>query len=274
MRKIRSLRGYEDPPVPLGLGSGEGFLSTVPRDGVADANEDAAGAWAPRRGSIVLALADGMGGGPGGGEAAATAIGSLDDRLSNRCDGPDLRPAILDAFESANDSILAEGRGSGTTLVVAEVSDGFVRTYHAGDSGALVVGQRGRIRHETIAHSPTGYAVAAGVLEPSDVHEHDERHYLSNCLGSAEMRIEVGPKIALAPRDTILIASDGILDNVRREDLLDAIRKGPLAEGASLVVELARAAIAGEGPIVGHEDDATLMVFRAGMSSTRHGGAA
>jgi len=127
-----------------------------------------------------------------------------------------------------------------------------------------VVGQRGRVHHATMPHSPTGYAVAAGVLEPDEVHDHADRHYLSNCLGSTELRIEVGPKRGLSARDTILLATDGILDNVRRDDLIEAIRKGPLDAAATRVVEAAQAAMEGQGPVVGHADDATLLLYRPG----------
>lgn len=261
----RTFEGCNEPvPAPLETTHGECVFSSVPGDGEGEENEDAAGVWELAGGAIVLALADGMGGGPAGGEAAALAMRSLDERLDALREPAALRPLILDAFEATNEALRAEGRGSGTTLVAVEIVDGVLRTYHAGDSGALVVGQRGRVRHETISHSPTGYAVAAGVLEPSDVHDHADRHYLSNCLGSEGMRIEVGPKVELAARDTVVLASDGILDNVRRDELVDHVRKGALREAAARVAESAQAAIEGRGPIEGHPDDATLLVYRAG----------
>ena len=188
----------------------------------------------------------------------------LERRLDDWKPSVALRPMILDAFEAANERLCGDGIGAGTTFVVVEIEAGRLRTYHAGDSGAIVVGNRGRIRHETISHSPTGYAVAAGVLEPDQVHDHADRHYVSNCLGSSELRIEVGPKVALSARDTVLLASDGILDNVRRDDLVEAIRKGPIEEAARAVADAAQAAIEGRGPIVGHADDATLLLYRPG----------
>jgi len=264
----RTFEGCDEPvPVSLDTSTGECRFSSLPGDGEGAENEDAAGVWELGKDALVLALADGMGGGPEGGEAAALAMACLDDRLRGRKAGDPLRAPILDAFEAANEALCAGGKGSGTTLVVVEVDAGHFRTYHAGDSGALVVGQRGRVHHATMPHSPTGYAVAAGVLEPDEVHDHADRHYLSNCLGSTELRIEVGPKHALSARDTILLASDGILDNVRRDDLIEEIRKGPLDVAATRVVEAAQAAIEGWGPVVGHADDATLLLYRPGAKS-------
>ena len=261
----RTFSGCNEPvPVGLDTSTGETRFSSVPGDGEGAENEDAAGVWELAPDVIVLALADGMGGGPEGGEAASLAMDCLDDRLGRWKVGASLRPAILDAFDATNDALCAAGKGSGTTLVVVEIDAGRLRTYHAGDSGALVVGQRGRVHHETIPHSPTGYAVAAGVLEPDEVHDHEDRHYLSNCLGSPELRIEVGPRIELSARDTVLLASDGILDNVRREDRIEAIRKGPLDEAAREVADSAQAAIEGRGAVDGHADDATLLLYRPG----------
>ncbi len=262
----RTFEGCNEPvPVPLDTSTGECRFSSIPGDGDGAENEDAAGVWELGADLLVLALADGMGGGPEGGEAAALSMACLDDRLRRLGPGESVRAAILDAFEAANEALCEGGKGSGTTLVVVEVDAGSFRTYHAGDSGALVVGQRGRVHHETMPHSPTGYAVAAGVLDPDQVHDHADRHYLSNCLGSAELRIEVGPKRGLSARDTVLLASDGILDNVRRDELIELIRKGPLDAAAAQVVAATQGAIAGQGPVTGHPDDATLLLYRPGV---------
>lgn len=265
----RTFEGCDESfPVVLETSTGACFFSSVPGEGEGAQNEDAAGVWELAGDAVVLALADGMGGGPEGGEAAALAMRCLDRRLAAWPSGSSLRPPILDAFEEANESLCAAGKGSGTTLVVVEIAKKRLRAYHAGDSGVAVVGQRGRVHYETISHSPTGYAVAAGVLERDEVHDHVDRHYLSNCLGSADLRIEVGPKIDLSPRDTVLLASDGILDNVRRDDLVEMIRKGPIAAAARRVADAAQAAIAGEGPVAGHADDATLLLYRPGADGT------
>ena len=48
------------------------------------------------------------------------------------------------------------GAGSATTLAVAEVVGQTVRTYHVGDSPIWVFGQRGRLKLQTVPHSPVG----------------------------------------------------------------------------------------------------------------------
>ena len=76
-----------------------------------------------------------------------------------------LRGAIINGFESADGAISSLGTGAAATLAVVEVQGHKMRSYHAGDSMVLVTGQRGRIKWQTIPHSPVGYAVEAGLLQ-------------------------------------------------------------------------------------------------------------
>lgn len=241
------------------------FFSTKAYDKTTG-NEDAA-LFCELPGAVtVLAVADGLGGLPAGAEAAATAIGAVRraiERAAERKEGEALRSAIFDAFEDANAKLLDQGVGAGTTLVVVEVRDGTARAYHAGDSGALLVGQRGKVRLETIPHSPVGYGVAAGMLEPDQTHHHDERHLLSNCVGSREMRVEIGAPVAMADRDTLLLATDGVLENIERRDLIAQIRSGPLIQAATDLQARLRLTMAGADPkLPAHPDDATALLFR------------
>jgi serine/threonine protein phosphatase PrpC len=166
--------------------------------------------------------------------------------------------------------LLEQGVGAATTLVVVEVRGDVARAYHAGDSGALLVGQRGRVRFETIPHSPVGYGVAAGMLEPSETHHHDERHLLSNCVGSREMRVEIGAPVTMAARDTLLLATDGVLENIERRDLIDQIRIGSLLQAATDLQARLRLTMAGVDPkLPAHPDDATALLFRTAADRLR-----
>jgi len=99
-----------------------------------------------------------------------------------------------------------------------------------GDSMILVVGQRGKIKLQTVSHSPVGYAVESGLLDEAEAMHHEDRHLVSNMLGMTDMRIEVGSAIELAARDTLLLASDGLFDNLHVHEIVERIRKGPLAQ--------------------------------------------
>ena len=150
-----------------------------------------------------------------------------------------------------------------TDRALNEIAERTIRSYHAGDSGALLTGQRGRVRMETMHHSPIGYAVAAGVLDRDRSLLHKDRSYISNCLGSPDMRIEIGPPVEMAARDTLLLASDGVLDNMRHGALVDTIRRGPLVEAAEAIRVRVRATMQGEdSDLPAHPDDATAILVR------------
>ena len=192
-------------------------------------NEDSAAIIQLGDDSFVLAVADGVGGSVAGREASNAAVRTLSRVLTKLPDEtPQLRPAILDAVEEANKTVLGLARGAATTLVVAQLDATRLRSYHVGDSELLAVGQRGRIKQRVVPHSPTGFAVEAGLLDEDEAVQHDQRHVLFNVIGSSDMRVEVGPALQLAVRDTVLLASDGLFDNLFIDEIVDTIRSGPL----------------------------------------------
>ena len=74
-----------------------------------------------------------------------------------------LRSGIINGFERANERVKSLGTGSGTTLAVVEISDGFARSYHAGDSIIMIVSSQGRTKLATTSHSLVGLGVEAGL---------------------------------------------------------------------------------------------------------------
>jgi serine/threonine protein phosphatase PrpC len=210
-----------------------------------------------------LAVADGLGGRPGGADAAEAAIAALADAVALSATEESLQAGIIKGFEKANEAILALATGAASTMIVLEVDGRAARTYHVGDSLALVVGQRGRKKFETVAHSPVGYAVEAGMLSQREAMHHRHRHLVSNIVGSAEMRIEVGPVVNLKSHDTVLLASDGLFDNLHMEEIIKMIRSGPLEEVAGRLVEAAQHRMASKGTQQPSKpDDLSFMVFR------------
>ena len=252
-----------DAPVDRSSSAGGLWLQTAASP-LRAANEDAIGLWRLPGARCVLAVADGMGGAPSGRLAASIALHRLDASLAAvRGDG-ELRAPILDAFESASREIIALGSGAGTTLLVAELRQGAFRLYHVGDSGALVVGQRGRTILETVQHSPVGYGVAAGLIDPDDAISREDRHFLTNYVGAEDMNIEFGSWLGLNPFDTILLATDGLLDNLPPSEIAESIRCGPLASCAAALSGRAAAAMRGDTEAA-KPDDMSFVLFRRGL---------
>lgn len=252
-----------DSPSELRSEAFEVWAYTHPSPHHPDRNEDAAGVWLMDDGRALLAVSDGMGGTPQGADASAAAIRALDAEVTRSESSGSLRAAILDAFERANQVILEDIAGSGSTLVVGELVAGEARTYNVGDSAALLMGQRGKMKLETIAHSPVGYGIAAGLIDPDAALSHEDRHYLSNHLGSRSMHVEVGSACTLAARDTFLVASDGLLDNMSPTEIVSVVRKGPLRDAAARMVETCHSRMAGgEAGDLGKPDDLTFLLAR------------
>jgi serine/threonine protein phosphatase PrpC len=195
-------------------------------------NEDAAVVIEVDGDSLVLAVADGVGGSPAGCEASTEIVETLSRGLASMAPETSLREAIIESVEQANTAILHSGTRSASTVVVAEISAGQLRCYHVGDSELFVVGQRGRRKHSLIPHSPTGFAVEAGLLDEAEAIWHDQRHIIFNVVGAPGMRVDISTAIDLAPLDTVLLCSDGVTDNLYVEEILNLIRVGPLAQVA------------------------------------------
>ncbi|MBK8976203.1 MAG: protein phosphatase 2C domain-containing protein [Planctomycetes bacterium] len=227
-------------------------------------NEDGAFVLALADGRSLVAVADGVGGYAGGARASAAALTALERAVCEAVErGAELRDGVLDGFESADREVRALGIGAGTMLCCATVENGALRLFHVGDSAALVTGQRGRLKHLTVMHSPVGYAVEAGLLDADEAIHHADRHLVSNAVGLGDMRIEIGPLLRMAPRDTLVLASDGLWDNLRVDEVVRIARSGALVKVAGELQGRARERMLGTG---GGEpakpDDLVFVVFR------------
>lgn len=253
----------------LRVAGGAAAVWAAPRPG-GERSEDALLVLPLAPDRAVLAVADGMGGAPDGGAAAARAIQALAAAVEEGlAAGLSLQTAILDGIGKANASVLAMGTGAATTLAVAELAGSEVRAYNVGDSEVMVFGQRGRLKLRTISHSPVGFALQAGLVDHEEALHHEDRHIVSNFLGSRDMRIEVGSALRLGPTDTVVVCSDGLVDNLRLSEIAAIMRCGPLDGGLASLAQstLARmqGAEAGSAAAEAHPskpDDLSLIAFR------------
>lgn len=232
------------------------------RDG--SLNEDCAAAVTCASGHELLLVADGVGSSRQGRVAARIAMDCL---IAAAADVPRntsrIGTTILDAIETADERIRALGTGAATTLAVAEIFDGQLRTWHVGDSTVLVCGQRGKVRLMTVGHSPTELAVDAGWLEPAEALVHHERHMVTNVLGLGRLRIETGPPVRLQACDTVLVASDGLFDNLVPLEITDIIRRSPVEKSFARLFEETRSRMAGTtADQPGKPDDLTAIAWR------------
>ncbi len=232
-------------------------------------NEDGVAVIPIDEARAVLAVADGLGGQRSGAEAAQLALEALARCVGERPqDESGLRAVVLDGFERANADVTELAVGAATTLVAVEVEDGAIRPYHVGDSAILVVGQRGSVKLHTVSHSPVGYAVEAGLLDEKEAIHHEDRHLVSNIVGSSEMRIEVGGTLKLLLHDTVVLGTDGLFDNLHVAEIVEAVRKGPLPAAAEALAGACRRRMSEPHPHhPSKPDDLTFLIFRRGKRS-------
>ncbi|MBW2527028.1 MAG: protein phosphatase 2C domain-containing protein [Deltaproteobacteria bacterium] len=243
---------------------GEGLVYSRRAPGWAEANEDRAGCWQLGQDALVLAVADGAGGHATGGQAADLALDGMAEALAELGAGEGgAAAALLAGFDRANRRVMSLRTGAATTLAAVLVEGRMVRTFHSGDSQALVTGQRGKIRLLTTAHSPVGYAVEAGVLDQREAIHHDERHLVSNLVGAPDMHIEVSAPVRLQTRDTVVVASDGLFDNLQVGEVVEFARIGPLTAAAERLAARCRQRMEEPGESEPSKvDDVTFILYR------------
>jgi protein phosphatase len=245
-------------PQPVTMSCGQAVVFTRPRAGRSHGNEDALGIFQLGPDRAWLAVADGVGGLPRGREAATWVIEMLGEPRSQDND------SVIEArIQRANQALLERLPGSATTISIVEISQNSLTSYHAGDSAALVVGQRTRIKLKTQCHSPVGISEANGILDEKQALFHPRRHLLNNMMGDPALWLEKTGPLELAPRDTVLVASDGLWDNIFVSEVVEAIRVGSLLQAAKWLADTVITRMS--TPVAGlpsKPDDVSFILYR------------
>ncbi|MDE0139680.1 MAG: protein phosphatase 2C domain-containing protein [bacterium] len=186
-------------------------------------------------GSLLVAVADGMGGHHGGEVASSVAIKAVVETAGT----PE------DQVRAANDAILARVfgdprlAGMGTTLTVAELRpDGEVTLGHVGDSRAYRW-HAGRFKQLTIDHTFVQEEVDAGRLSQEQARHHPERSVLTRALGF-EPGLEVDRvRLKVSAGDRLLVCSDGLTSMVRDDRIAGILESGAPSEAVWALIEAA-----------------------------------
>ena len=214
-------------------------------------NEDALAIIPMANNALVIVVADGMGGMP----AAETLLQKPDEQP--------IRDAILTGIDQSNQNIRDLKTGAGSTVSIAEITENYFRSYHAGDSLILLTSSHGNIKYLPMAHSPIGYALECGAIDQVPAMLHNERNLISNYVGSYDMFIHIGPVIELAPQDTVLLATDALSDNLYEQEVSEYIRSGPLLDSVNDMITACRNNMLQVLPDRRcHPDDFTFVCFR------------
>ena len=170
------------------------------------------------RDSLLLLLADGMGGHMNGEIAATIALQTVSMMFRTQARPYVKRPErfLEEALLQAHHDIQAYAATHGlpemprTTVVACLVQHNCAVWAHAGDSRLYWV-RRNQVLARTRDHSHFEYLVDRGRADPNERATHPDRNKLYNCLGaSSAPKIELSHQVSLQPGDVLLLCSDGL----------------------------------------------------------------
>lgn len=240
-------------------GAGVVAVSSTASPSRPEVNEDRAAVIPMGSSGLLIAVADGCGGMPAGDRASIAAIQAMASAVRGT-DESDLLAGVLAGFDAANRAVSDLRVGAGSTLTAVLITPAEARVFYAGDSPAAVVGQRGAVRFATLAHSLTGYGVEAGLMTEAEAAAHEDSGLVLNVLGFPEMFVHVGPPVRLRAMDTIIVASDGLSDNLPMSEIARLCRTGSAAAALRSLVD--HASLAMSHASEGHPDDLTIALYR------------
>ncbi|MGY1794354.1 PP2C family protein-serine/threonine phosphatase [Geodermatophilus sp. SYSU D00525] len=214
-------------------------------------------------GPALLVVADGVGGGRGGGTAARLAVEEVVARAAAaRGDGTEARPdaGLADAIAAADAAVRAAAAadpalaGMATTCTAAVLTrDGRLVVGHVGDSRAHLL-RGGVLTRLTSDHSLVQALVDSGDMTPEEAAASPVRSVLLRAVGgSADPGRAHVVAVRAEPGDRLLLCSDGLSGVVPAATLqrVLAAERDPAAAAARLLV----AALA-----AGTRDDVTVAV--------------
>ena len=206
-------------------------------------NQHRLGCWR-REDSLLLAVADGMGGHAHGAVAAQIAV----DHLAQAYDA-EARPKLTaperflsGAIGDAHTQIVQQARRRKlgdtprTTVVACVVQDAHVWWTHVGDSRLYLI-RNGRVAARTRDHTHVQQLVDAGKIREEAAQNHPDRNRVLRCLGSPQMpTIDPAQSIALEKDDVLLLCSDGLWGPLtQRQILIGLIGRDPASALPELI---------------------------------------
>jgi serine/threonine protein phosphatase PrpC len=196
--------------------------------------------------SILLALADGMGGHPKGEVAAQILMDNARKAfLTSRKPIANPRFFLSGLMEMSHREILDFGGNQEppieprTTGVLCLVQEDCAYWAHIGDS-RLYIMRNGVIHLRTDDHSYVEHLRQQGLISAAQVHSHKFRNYVTRCLGGANNRpvAELSGPHDLMEGDVVLLCSDGFWGPLAERPMVDALYK----QQTSLVKKVAKLA--------------------------------
>ena len=189
-------------------------------------NEDGCFARRQNDGALLLAVADGMGGAPGGAHASALAVAAFAATgAGDRVFPHDLPRLAMAGHTAILDHVASDPgmKGMGTTLTAALVRKEELSWVHIGDSRLYRL-RKTKLRQLTSDHRFIHTLFKDDGPSPEILRRHPLRNMLDQCLGGPRIELELGNE-SFFPGDCLLLCTDGLSDEVTEDRIATILGK-------------------------------------------------
>jgi serine/threonine protein phosphatase PrpC len=235
------------------------------RIGARRANQDRI-AYTYGRDTLLLVVADGMGGHTGGEIAAQICVRLFIERFQREA-----KPILINPFKFLQDSMTRAHEAlvsyanqfsmletPRTTCVAAVVQAGHAYWAHVGDS-RLYLYRDARLIGETKDHSKVQYLVDQGLIAATEVARHPDRNRIFSCLGGmVDPVIDLGKRTPLRNGDLVVMCSDGLWGVLSKEEIVTWLASQPILQSAPQMMREAERRAGADG------DNLSVIVVRWG----------
>ncbi|HRD92154.1 protein phosphatase 2C domain-containing protein [Accumulibacter sp.] len=196
------------------------------------------------RDSLLLVVADGMGGHYYGEVAAQIAVQTVTEAFQR-----EVRTRIRDPFLFLQKGMLNAHRGildfagkhrladsPRTTCVACIVQNNIAYWAHSGDSRLYLL-RKGRVLAQTKDHSRVRLLLEQGVISEDEARDHPDRNKIYGCLGGQQTpEIEFSHKTTLEAEDVLVLCTDGVWSGLPGPILAASLKTGNLMRTVPLLL--------------------------------------
>ena len=207
----------------------------------------------------VYAVADGLGGLPGGAQASQRIVQLLEQTMK-RVDSNEERVDLTELINGINEIVAKEGleahpfTGTGSTLTIGQIVGDQLLIGHIGDSAAYIL--RGEdLEKLTIDHTMAQELINREGESARAVMPKEYSHTLTRCVGQGETLRVDNARITIEPSDRLLLCTDGLDKVISSGAIKEALARKQSPEEACH--QLTQMANDNEGP-----DNITVIVIQ------------
>ncbi len=245
-------------------------LGSVTRVGNRKKNEDSYGSFSNSH-TLVMVVADGMGGHGGGQLASQSVIKTVGKFFEEQNQGEPIKDPVAflqKVILASHDEINRVGAAQNppvdprTTIVICLIQDSFAWWAHLGDS-RLYLFRHGTLKFRTRDHSRIEELMQQGLINAKEAQTHPQRHQVTRCLGGprAITKMTITKAQPLQTGDMILLCSDGLWNPMRSQKILDVVMTS--SNSGNFMDDIASdLASEAESAAMPRSDNVTLMLMR------------